>query len=98
MIPFKAGEVFLDFADKRGSNKKIFVQDRFRCYNVWQKGGLIFFHFSFSRHQHMKGLELVTKITQGVIEGCKEGSREITFYPGKIMGGRPLVGDAETAG
>ncbi|OQR70235.1 RNA 3'-terminal phosphate cyclase-like, partial [Tropilaelaps mercedesae] len=50
------------------------------------------------KHQHMKGLQLVAKITQGTLEGCKEGSREITFYPGTITGGRPLVADSETAG
>lgn len=46
----------------------------------------------------MKGLDLVTRVTQGVTEGCKESSREITFYPGKILGGRSMIADAETAG
>ena len=50
------------------------------------------------RNQHMKGIQLVAKISNGTVEGCEVGSREITFYPGLTMGGRTLEADSETAG
>ncbi|XP_003745965.1 RNA 3'-terminal phosphate cyclase [Galendromus occidentalis] len=50
------------------------------------------------KNQHMKGLELVTKISNGTIDGCQVNSREITLYPGRTTGGRLLEADSESAG
>ncbi|GAB6031645.1 hypothetical protein CHUAL_009405 [Chamberlinius hualienensis] len=47
--------------------------------------------------QHLKGLELVKKISQGELSGASIGSREISFKPGKLSGGH-YEADTETAG
>lgn len=47
--------------------------------------------------QHLAGIEAAAKVTGGRVEGLGIGSREIIFYPGRIVAGRYAF-DVKTAG
>ncbi len=49
------------------------------------------------RPQHLTAIRALAEITGGRLEGARVGSREITFYPGRIRGGR-FYFDVGTAG
>lgn len=49
------------------------------------------------RAQHLSGLELLSEMTGGKLEGAQLGSTQITFYPNQIQSGEFLA-DTKTAG
>ena len=49
------------------------------------------------RTQHLRGLEAVSQVCGGRLEGARIGSKEIIFYPGAITGNEIRIG-IETAG
>jgi len=49
------------------------------------------------RPQHMAGLDLISRLCSGTLEGCQVGSCEVTFDPGQIGQGN-FVADTHTAG
>jgi len=48
------------------------------------------------RQQHVSALEILAAVSRGRLEGCRVGSQEITFFPGK-GGGGSLFFDLKTA-
>ncbi|XP_049788249.1 RNA 3'-terminal phosphate cyclase [Schistocerca cancellata] len=48
--------------------------------------------------QHLKGLELVQKLSGGQLVGAEMGSTEVTFFPGERRGGGEFSADTQTAG
>ncbi|OQV12156.1 RNA 3'-terminal phosphate cyclase [Hypsibius exemplaris] len=48
-------------------------------------------------NQHMQGIELVSRLCSGKLEGCALRSEELSLVPGTIMGGE-YIGDSITAG
>lgn len=50
------------------------------------------------RHQHVRVVEAIRELVDGVAEGVRPGSREIWFTPGVIKIGRRYVWDIGTAG
>jgi len=50
------------------------------------------------RAQHLTGIEAAVRICEGIVEGGRIGSREITFRPGKVIRGGTYAFDIGTAG
>ncbi|XP_007901105.1 RNA 3'-terminal phosphate cyclase [Callorhinchus milii] len=49
------------------------------------------------RPQHLSGLQMLSDLCDGCLEGAKVGSTEIVFQPSRIQGGKHLA-DTKTAG
>lgn len=49
------------------------------------------------RPQHLTGIQLLSEVCGGKLEGDYPGSSEVTFHPGPIVGGT-FTADTQTAG
>lgn len=50
------------------------------------------------RAQHLRGIEAITELCRGRLEGASIGSREIRFFPGRVIRGGRYEWDIGTAG
>ncbi len=50
------------------------------------------------KQQHLIGVRAIRDLCDGVVEGAQIGSKQITFYPRKIVKGAEITIDIETAG